>query len=133
MVRVIVVDDEEPYRLLMRSVLMAAGHVVECFALAEDALAHLAEHDADLFITDVFMPGKEGLETIRGLRRSHPALPIIAVSGGGDGMLADKNEFLRYAAAFGARAVVAKPFRGKVLLEAAATALACGAGPSADG
>lgn len=124
MALVIVVDDEEPYRLLMQSVLTAAGHVVECFSLAEDALEHLAHNRADVFITDVFMPGKEGLETIRELRQSHPGLPVIAVSGGGDGVLADKDGFLRYAAAFGARAVVAKPFRAKVLLDAMAMALA---------
>lgn len=131
MARIIVVDDEEPYRMLMQSVLESAGHEVTCFALAEDALAHLAESSADLFITDVFMPEKEGLETIRELKQSHPGLPVIAVSGGGDGMLSDKDGFLRIAAAFGARAVVGKPFRAKMLLEAAATALSCGAGPSA--
>jgi CheY-like chemotaxis protein len=67
----------------------------------------------DLIVTDIVMPNMEGLEVILALRKSHPAIPIIAVSGGG--ALKDQD-YLDFAAKLGAAATLTKPFRREELL-----------------
>ena len=70
---------------------------------------------ADLIITDIVMPEKEGLETIRELKKSHPDLKIIAISGGGR---IDSREYLESARLFGASKIFQKPFRQKEMVSA---------------
>src|SRR5207244_3472148 len=65
-----------------------------------------AEH-ADALITDIFMPGKEGMETIGEFRQRWPAVKIIAMSGGGQ---VATRDYLNVAAEIGADAVLRKPF-----------------------
>jgi YesN/AraC family two-component response regulator len=60
-----------------------------------------------LVMTDIIMPDMEGIETILGLRRSHPRLRIIAMSGGGRG---SAHDYLLVAQQLGATRVLAKPF-----------------------
>ncbi len=80
------------------------------------------ERDApDLIITDIIMPEKEGVETIIALSRADPALPIIAISGGGR---LDATDFLTMAKKLGARHTLTKPFRRDQLLEAVSECLA---------
>jgi len=107
MARILVIDDEEMIRDMLRRTLELAGHIV---GLAEDGDAGLAAQKAaafDLVITDLIMPGKEGLETIMELRHSSPKTKIIAISGGGRGKAAG---YLQLAAKLGARRTLAKPF-----------------------
>ncbi len=68
---------------------------------------------ADLIITDLMMPGQEGLETIMEIRRLFPATKIIAMSGGGHAGVLD---FLPVAAQLGAARTLAKPFTHDQLL-----------------
>lgn len=68
---------------------------------------------ADLIITDLMMPGQEGLETIMEIRRLFPATKIIAMSGGGQGGVLD---FLPIATQLGAARTMAKPFTHDQLL-----------------
>ena len=78
--------------------------------LATDGIAGLAAQENaafDLVITDLVMPGKEGIETIIELRRRAPQLRIIAMSGGGHGKAVD---YLELAAKLGAKRTLAKPF-----------------------
>jgi YesN/AraC family two-component response regulator len=69
----------------------------------------------DLVITDLIMPEREGLETIRDLRRYNPAVKIIAISGGGS---LPVNNYLRMAECLGAQRVLNKPFRVEDILTA---------------
>ena len=80
--RVLIIDDNAPVRASLRTYFERAGYQV---AEAEDGRAGLRLHaaaPADVIITDIFMPGFDGIETIRELRRMAPGVKVIAMSGG---------------------------------------------------
>jgi CheY-like chemotaxis protein len=106
---VLVVDDDSAIRLLLQEVLSRAGYTVQVAADGKEALEAVKRRPVDLVITDLFMPEREGLETIRELVAGCPNLPVIAISGEG-------RDLLSVAKLLGARAAVAKPFRGEELL-----------------
>ena len=121
MARILVIDDEDELRSMLRHMLEHAGHEV-AEAVNGAAGIEIYERDApDLIITDIIMPEKEGVETIIALRRADPALPIIAISGGGR---LDATDFLTMAKKLGARHTLTKPFRRDQLLEAVGRCLA---------
>lgn len=68
---------------------------------------------ADLVVTDILMPGKEGFETIKGLREITPELRIVAISGGGRN---EPHTYLRFAQRFGADRAFSKPLDLSVLV-----------------
>lgn len=107
---ILVVDDEPAIRTLLRQVLEGAGYNVLEAEDGEKAIA-LATAETDLVITDLVMPDREGLETIRLLRKQKPDLKIIAMSG------AFHGEFLEVAEKLGAVATLAKPIRPNDLLK----------------
>jgi CheY-like chemotaxis protein len=115
MAHILVVDDDEQLRLLARRILEHAGHEVTEAANGGQALKHYRRVGAELVLCDIFMPEREGLETIRELRRCCPTVKIVAMSGGmpGGGM-----DFLPVARRFGAAQVLAKPFGRAALLQA---------------
>jgi DNA-binding NarL/FixJ family response regulator len=76
----------------------------------------LTEVKADVVITDLLMPGVEGLETNRTIRRLHSDVCIIAISG-------IHAHYLEAASKFGANAVLRKPFDPSALREAVARAM----------
>jgi len=115
MARVLVVDDEYQMRDLLCQALERRGHTVDQAADGRQALQHLAEHQPDLVITDLVMPEMEGIETIQAFRRKCPALPIIAISGGGR---VDPDNYLSMAGQIGANRTFAKPFRLEEILTA---------------
>ena len=85
MARILVVDDDALFSAMMREDLMREGHVPLVAGSAAEALALLAAGvPVDLVVTDILMPDMDGIELIQALRISHPALPIIAVSSGGE-------------------------------------------------
>ncbi len=120
MARILVIDDEDAIRLVLREALEYAGHeVVE----AEDGVAGVEQYHvrrADLVILDILMPRKNGLETIQELREADPAVKIIAISGGVRGGNVDN---LAVAKTLGAQRTLAKPFRLHEMLEIVATML----------
>jgi two-component system response regulator FixJ len=82
--QVVFVDDEPKVCDAVRKTLERAGVNVQCFSSVDDCLAHLAEQRCDLLVTDVKMPGKDGLELLREARRQLPWLPVVVVTGYGD-------------------------------------------------
>jgi CheY-like chemotaxis protein len=111
--RILVIDDEEAVRLIVREMLILEGYEVEIAANGKVGLQLFRSDPTDLIITDIFMPEMEGLETIRELHREYPGVKIIAMSGGGEsGMLS----FLSYAKRFGALRTLRKPFSREELL-----------------
>ena len=120
MARILIIDDNSDLRTIMQHLLEAEGHQVALAADGQEGLAEQCNVPAELIITDIFMPNKEGLETIRELRMEHPHTPIIAMSGGG--RLSGDN-YLQTAQELGAMAILRKPFDMAALLECVKTAL----------
>ncbi len=79
--RILVVDDEKNIRRTMRMVLEGEGFEVIDVESGEAALKSLDQHEIDLMILDVRLPGKDGIEVLRELRSDHPRLPVIMISG----------------------------------------------------
>ncbi len=73
------------------------------------------DNPVDLVITDLIMPEKEGIEVIMELNRNHPAVPVIAISGGG---LNSSESYLKIAREAGAHAMLKKPVPKDVLIQA---------------
>ncbi len=69
----------------------------------------------DLVLTDIIMPDKEGIETIIDLKKHHPGIKIIAMSGGGR---IQPHSYLECAKALGAEYTLEKPFLRKELCDA---------------
>lgn len=113
--RILIVEDDKAVRALLRQILERAGHEVTDAGNGQEAIARYRDNPADLIITNILMPEKEGLETIQELRRNHPGIKIIAISGGGQIGPAD---YLDIARRFGARRTFSKPFDRKELLRA---------------
>lgn len=100
---ILVVDDEEPVRTFVCEVLAGDGYTVLQAENGTQALERVDSASVDLVITDLVMPEKEGIETILELRKSHPALDVVAMSG------AFSGEYLSTARLLGAHATLAKP------------------------
>jgi len=105
MARIIVIDDESERRSLLGKALLAAGHEVTLSADGNEGLDHLRADGADVVVTDLFMPGLDGVETIRELRRDFPGVAVVAISGD---CLA--KTLLTVAENLGANVVLQKPF-----------------------
>lgn len=102
--RVVLVDDEPVSRLAVEYVLRDLGADVTSLPSAERALAHLADHPADVLVVDVQMPGIDGLELARRVRAGGGVQPLIAV------MTGDATDATRAAAAAaGADVFLPKP------------------------
>ena len=114
MALILVVDDEPDVRAFVAAALRLAGHEVDVAADGSEALRRYRARRADLVIMDIFMPEKEGLETIMDLRQEFPDVRILAISGGG--RTGDRN-FLAQARYFGAGRSLAKPFSHEQLLK----------------
>jgi DNA-binding response OmpR family regulator len=119
--RILVVDDNAAMRRSLDEILTRAGHQV--IQAADGAEASRISRDADvhLVILDLFMPVKDGIETLRELRKRAPGVPIIAISGGG----ADESgvDLLKAAVLLGAVRSIEKPFTPAEMLEAVGKAL----------
>ena len=82
--KVLIIDDEKDVRIVLREVLQRAGYEATIAADARDGLEKLEAEGADLVITDVIMPGMDGVATVEKIRENYPDLPIIVISGGGN-------------------------------------------------
>src|SRR5262245_29741608 len=89
MATILIIDDQEPVRILLRAVLERAGYEVREACNGRHGLELYREKSADLIITDIIMPEMNGLEMLSELTRSFPNVKVIAISGGspGDGVL----------------------------------------------
>jgi DNA-binding response OmpR family regulator len=112
--KILVIDDDEQMRGLLRQVMEWAGHEGVEAADGREGTRLQRQHRADLVITDLIMPEQEGLETITALRRDYPGLKIIAISGGGR---IGPEAYLPAARELGADRVFSKPFDVQELAE----------------
>ena len=118
---VLLVEDESPVRRLAELALRAAGYAVRSAPGGEEALAELNGAEADLvpaaLVSDVSMPGMDGLELARRLRRRFPDLPVVLVSGYAEATIGEdlSAEGLRF---------LAKPYGPQDLVAAVRAVLA---------
>ncbi|MBM4131886.1 response regulator [bacterium] len=113
MPRILVVDDEEQIRRILRMTLERAGHEVDTAADGNAAVATYDPARHDLVITDIVMPEKEGIETIQELHQVNADVKIIAISGGGR---ISPEEYLDWARRFGVHRTFTKPIDRDELL-----------------
>ena len=117
---ILVIDDDAHLRTMVRHMLELSGYEVDEAADGDEGLRHCREATPALIITDLFMPGREGLETIIALRHEAQGVPVIAISGGGAHGTFDQ---LQTAGKLGAVATLRKPFLRVALLDAVHEAL----------
>lgn len=127
MARILLIDDDESVRTMLRTMLEYHRHTVMEAHDGREGLQLLPKARPDLVITDLVMPEQEGIEVITTLRKTHPALKIIAISGGGRTNSSD--DYLVMARRLGADLTLAKPFAHAALLAAIAELLPAGAVP----
>ena len=105
------VEDDSEILELMTSLLETAGHHVSYARNGNEGLSLYQVDEVDLVITDIMMPEKDGVETIRELKRRNDAVKIIAITG-------YRGRFNRLPAAefLGAQETILKPFTKADLL-----------------
>ena len=113
MPRILVVDDNDDIRSMLELLLRREGFDVAAARDGEEALALFAERPADIVVTDLFMPERDGIETIVALRERYPEAKIIAMSGWQSQRGPD---YLAVAREIGALATLRKPFEPRELL-----------------
>jgi DNA-binding response OmpR family regulator len=113
MARILFIDDNDEFRFMMRVILTQAGYEVLEACEGEEGTRLFRQFPSEVICCDLFMPQKEGLETIQELRRNDPTVKIVAMSGGG---FAGTLDMLPVARFFGADAVLKKPFEPEVLV-----------------
>jgi DNA-binding response OmpR family regulator len=105
--RILVVDDNEDLRSTIKALLQADGFDVSVAADGEAALASHRARPADVVVTDLFMPDKDGIETIIELKKLYPLVKIVAMSGWTS---TQGSDYLQVAREIGAEVTLQKPF-----------------------
>jgi CheY-like chemotaxis protein len=124
MARILVIDDDPAVRAAMQMVLERDGFEVKAAGDGPAGIRLVAAEDFDLLLVDLFMPGMDGLETIRQVHRHKPGLPIVIMSGLSFASAGTQPpDFLAMAGKLGAVGNLKKPFRPRELLAVVAQGL----------
>jgi len=105
--RILLLDDEDALRELLRDVLEGEGYEVTTASSDRAVLSGAMSDAVDLVVTDVMMPDCDGLEVVRKVRANWPAVKIIAMSGGGRTV---SQDYLPIAEKLGADRLLYEPF-----------------------
>ena len=116
MAHILLVEDSPEVSMTVREILASVGHTVAEAPQGREALKLLAAGKFDLIVTDIWMPGMDGIALLKEIRGSGNSIPVVVISGGAP------NAPLTYtaplAATFGANEVIYKPFEKDELLRA---------------
>ena len=122
---ILIIDDEEDIRDALQMVLESVGHDVKVASNGNEAVELQRGEPADLIITDIIMPGNDGVDIIKEIRQEFPGIRIIAISGGGGVQPTEyvpeaitTTAYLAAAKEAGADMVFTKPFERKDLIQA---------------
>lgn len=115
MVKVLLVEDDDDVRDMLSQMLTRASHEVKAAVDGDNALFMLKDFHPDVLVTDIIMPKKSGTELITEVKKNHPDMEIIAISGGGR---ADPIGYLDLSEDLGAAVSFAKPIDSSALLMA---------------
>lgn len=111
--KLVIIDDDR----LIRETLLNYLDGEDCDAVVaadgNEGMRLVGEHQPDVVVTDILMPNKEGMETITDLKKEHPDVRIIAISGQN---WSGFSSYLDMASRLGADAVLSKPFTRKEFL-----------------
>ena len=127
MARILLIDDDDSVRTTLCLTLTHHGHTVIEARNGKEGLDRFADAGADLVITDIVMPEKEGFEVLMELRKERPPVKIIAISDGGRQSAAS---YLKTAKFMGAAKVLAKPISNAALMAAINELLPGGGAPA---
>jgi len=122
MARILIIDDDEHVRSVLQKMLVRAGYEVVSAANGKQGIRIFNENPTDLVITDILMPVMPGSRLISILRKEHPTVKIIAISGGGS--MNQPGGFLTLARDLGAHQILTKPLKFDDLIAAVEEALA---------
>ena len=111
MARILIIDDEREVRMALRAILERAGHRVIEASTGDQGARLYALSPSDVVITDIMMPGKDGVEILMELRADFPDIKIIVISGQADDLLPTLKQF-------GVRFAFPKPLQSKAILQA---------------
>lgn len=81
--KILVVDDDENIREILKDILTMSGHQVVLASSGEEALKLFYEQEFDLVMTDLGMPGISGWEVNRRIKQTHPQKPVVIITGWG--------------------------------------------------
>ena len=105
---ILIADDSAANRLTLKLELSDQGYAVEEAADGTEAIAKLSETRFAAVVTDVWMPGADGIQVVQAIRKIDPDVPVFVITGGGPGLSIASAAAL--AQVWGARKVYVKPF-----------------------
>ena len=111
--RILIIDDENAIRTIIRLVLARQGYECETAADGREGVETFRNGDFDLVISDIIMPVQDGINTIIALHDARPDVPVIAISGGARKGTMD---LLQAAKKVGACETIEKPFEPDLLI-----------------
>ena len=127
MPRILVVDDDKSVRIATQTLLEHDSYEVVVADSGRAGIEALADSTFDVVIVDIFMPGMDGLETIKAFHHHASDVPIIAMSGFMfRNTSAPAPDFLSMSTKLGAAYSLHKPFRPRDLLKAIEACLGSG-------
>jgi two-component system response regulator (stage 0 sporulation protein F) len=131
MASILIADDDDAVQQIIKILLQRSGHQVTGANDGRKALQLFRESMFDLLIVDIFMPGMDGLETMKLVHEYRPNVPIIVISGHSfSARYGSSPDFLNMATKLGAACSLQKPFKSAVLLENIARCLGMVPAPS---
>jgi CheY-like chemotaxis protein len=108
MSKILVIDDDNAFRIMLCEMLTRVGHEVIPAVNGKEGIDRYRETRADLVITDILMPEKDGVETIFELQKDFPEARVVAISGGGR---KNANDYLKLLTSLpNVKGSLAKPF-----------------------
>ena len=125
MATILICDDDELYREIAGAAFVESDHEILFAGNGDEALAAIVKQPVDVLVTDLVMPGKDGLELIKEVRRSEAPISVLAMTAG---LASLKDPLLIAASAFGADDVIQKPFRPMALRQKVDALLSANAG-----
>lgn len=105
-INVLIVDDEEVMRNLLKGILEREGYSAEVAADVEEAERILADGSFQIVISDISMPGRDGYSLLKHVKEEYPTIGVILVTGRGD-VYSVKDAMI-----LGADEYLTKPFKG---------------------
>lgn len=115
MARILVIDDEEGMREMLRKMLEREGHQLHMASNGEEGVSAALAIKPDLVITDIIMPRADGVDVVVQLRKQLLNCPILAISGGARAITPQFS--LESALIVGCNETLSKPFSRQQLLD----------------